>query len=214
MSIKVLVADDHTMLRGGLSRCLRSQQDMEVIAEAANGVSAVELAKKRRPDVVIMDVSMPNLNGIDATRQIVQELPETRVIALSIHRTPSFVADMFKAGASGYVPKSCGLDELLEAVRTVASGRKYISPSIKDVSLDKTGQRVSVFSALTPRERQILHLLADGLATKEIARDLRISPKTVETHRLNITRKLGIDSVAELTRYAIRQGLTTPDPKQ
>ncbi len=217
MSIRILLADDHVVLRHGLSKSLQAEPDIEVIGLAADGLTAVELARELSPDIIIMDIGMPGLNGIEATRQIVKRSPTVRVIALSMHSAKKFILEMFKAGASGYLLKDCEYDELAAAVRTVASGKNYISPSISGILVetcvsDDPTRKKNAFSVLTDREREVLQLLTEGKSTKEAAKRLGISPKTVEVHRLNIMNKLNIDNIAMLTKYAIQEGLTLPDP--
>lgn len=214
MSIRILLADDHKITREGLRSLLDKQPDMEVVAEAEEGRTAVRLARELLPDVVIMDVSMPDLNGIEAARQIVGRVPEVKVIALSMHSDGLFVTEMLKSGASGYVLKDCAFEELTWAIHAVVAGKTYLSPSVSGVVVDDYLHRLSKvdFSgtgALTGREREVLQLLAEGNSTKQIALKLHISAKTVETHRLQIMNRLDIHSVAELTKYAIRKGLTS-----
>jgi DNA-binding NarL/FixJ family response regulator len=215
MSIRIILADDHVVLRHGLSESLKTEKDIEIIAQAGNGHTVVQLVRELSPDLVIMDIGMPDLNGIEATRQVVKMSPKTRVVGLSMHSAKKFILEMFKAGASGYLLKDCEFDELITAIRTVASGKNYISPSISGVLLetavgDEEGGKNSAFSALTQREREVLQLIAEGKTTKQAAKRLHISPKTVEVHRLNLMNKLDIDNVAQLTKYAIQEGLTQP----
>jgi two-component system, NarL family, response regulator NreC len=217
MSIRILLADDHVVLRHGLSKSLQAEPDMEVIGLAADGLTAVELARELSPDVIIMDIGMPDLNGIEATRQIVRQSPTVRIIALSMHSAKKFIMEMFKAGASGYLLKDCEYDELAVAVRTVASGKNYISPSISGLLVETCltndpKRKKDAFSALTGREREVLQLLTEGKTTKQTAARLHISPKTVEVHRLNIMKKLKIDNMAQLTKYAVQEGITLPEP--
>ena len=217
MSIRIILADDHVILRHGLSKSLQMEKDMEIIAQANNGRTAVQLAQELSPDVIIMDIGMPDLNGIEATRQIVKNSPKVRVIALSMHSAKKFIVEMFKAGASGYLLKDCEFDELVNAIRTVASGKNYISPSISGILVetcitDGVKNKESAFSTLTKREREVLQLITEGKTTKQTAKCLHISPKTVEAHRLNIMNKLNIDNMAQLTKYAIQEGLTLPEP--
>jgi two-component system response regulator NreC len=217
MSVRVILADDHTIVRHGLSKLLQQEEGMEVIAQAQDGYSTVELTRELSPDMVIMDIGMPDLNGIEATRQIVRDFPQVKVIGLSMHSGRKFVIEMLKAGASGYLLKDCALEELTTAIRTVVAGKIYLSPSITDVvvenyvrhSSEKDG---SAFSTLSQREREVLQLMAEGKTTKQIARHLHISPKTVEGHRLRLMTKLNMDSVAKLTKYAIQEGLTSAEP--
>jgi two-component system response regulator NreC len=217
MSIRILLADDHVVLRHGLSKSLQAEPDIEVIGLAADGLTAVELAAELSPDVIIMDIGMPGLNGIEATRQIVKRAPTARIIALSMHSAKKFIMEMFKAGASGYLLKDCEYDELASAVRAVASGKNYISPSISGILIetcttDDPKRKKDAFTLLTNREREVLQLLTEGKTTKQTAARLHISPKTVEVHRLNVMNKLKIDNMALLTKYAIQEGITLPDP--
>jgi len=217
MSIKVMIVDDHAIVRHGLSRSIQQQEDMEVVGQAGDGRAAVELAKKLTPNVVLMDVSMPYLNGIEATREILRESPETRVIALSMHSAKRYVREMFRAGASGYLLKDCEFDELVQTIRLIADGQTYISPSISRIVVENYAHKTqeekdNAFAVLTQREREVLQLMAEGNSTKQIAMRLFISPKTVEAHRLRIMNKLDIDNVALLTKYAIQEGLTPPEP--
>lgn len=215
MAIRILLADDHRIMREGLKSLLNDEPDLEVLGEVANGRLAIEMADELSPDVVVMDIGMPELNGIEATRRIVQDHPNTKVIALSMHSDRRFVAEILKAGASGYLLKDGAFEELAGAIRTVMGNRMYLSPRIADVVVDdyvrnSSGRaEPSAFAALTPREREVLQLLAEGKATKQAAACLHVSVKTVETHRRQIMTKLDIHSVAELTKYAIREGLTS-----
>jgi DNA-binding NarL/FixJ family response regulator len=212
MSIKIILADDHEILRHGLSKSFEQENDIEVIGQASDGHSAVDLARELSPDVIIMDIGMPDLNGVEATRKIVKNHPRVKVIGLSMHSSDKYVREMFKAGASGYLLKNCPFEELVEAVRTVAAGKTYISSSIGDMIVkeyaSKPDEEKSVFTILSQREREVLQLLAEGKTTKQIAKRLHISPKTVEAHRLRIMERLNIDNVAQLTKYAIQEGLT------
>jgi two-component system response regulator NreC len=214
MSTKILLADDHKITREGLRSLIEKQSDMEVVAEAEDGHTAVHLVRKVSPDVAIMDVSMPDLNGIEATQKIVSECPNVKVIALSMHSDTLFVTKMLKSGASGYLLKDCAFEELTRAIRTVVAGKTYLSPAISDVVVDGYLHRLSETDSassdvLTHREREVLQMLAEGNSTKQVALKLHISVKTVETHRRQMMHKLDIYSVAELTKYAIRKGLTS-----
>lgn len=215
MSLRIILADDHKIVRDGLRALLENQSGMEVVAEADNGRATVRLARDLLPDVVIMDIGMPDLNGIDATRQITTELPKVKVIALSMHSDRRFVVQMFKAGASGYLLKDCAFEELARAVCAVQKSQTYLSPAVAGpVMADYIHQQSSGesgFSVLSPREREVLQLLAEGKSTKMVAALLCVSVKTVETHRQQIMSKLNIQSIAELIKYAIREGLTTLD---
>jgi two-component system, NarL family, response regulator NreC len=217
MSTRVLIADDHKIVREGLKALIDKQESMQVVAEADNGLEAVRLARKLQPDVVIMDLGMPQMNGIEATREVTAREPGIKVIALSMHSDKRFVLQMIKAGASGYLLKDSAFEELITAIKTVVSNQSYLSPKITDVVIKDYLQTlskgdVSAFSVLTAREREVLQLLAEGRSTKEIAASLNVSVKTVETHRQQIMDKLNIRSVAELTKYAIREGLTSLEP--
>jgi len=217
MSIRIVLADDHAIVRHGLSRAMQQEDDMEVVGQASDGHTTVELARELAPDIVVMDISMPDLNGIEATREIRREAPGVKVIALSMHSAKRYVTEMFRAGASGYLLKDCDFDELTRAIRTVADGKTYVSPSISNVVVEDlvhTEEKIepTAFSLLTQREREVLQLLAEGRTTKQIALRLHISPKTVEAHRLRVMNKLEIDNVALLTKYAIQEGLTTSEP--
>jgi DNA-binding NarL/FixJ family response regulator len=214
--MKILIADDHGVVREGLKVLIENQPGMDVVAEAQDGLKAVELAKELSPDVVLMDIAMPNVNGVEATRQILEENPDIRIIALSVHFDKHFVTEMLKAGASGYVLKSCLFDEVLRAIQTVGAGDYYLSPKIADIVVDDykyymTAANKSAEVRLTHRERQLVQLLAEGRSTKQIALSLHVSPKTVDSNRRQIMNKLGVFSVAELTKYAIREGLTSPE---
>jgi len=217
MGIKIILADDHKIIREGLRALLEKEQDMEVVGEANDGVTTVRLTKKLSPNIVIMDIGMPDMNGIDATRQIIAETEGVKVIALSMHSDRRFVLQMLKAGASGYLLKDSAFEELTLAIKTVMAGQPYLSPKITDVvikeyiiSMPKNEE--TVFTKITTREREVLQLLAEGKTTKQIASFLNVSVKTIETHRQQIMDKLDIHSIAELTKYAIREGITSLEP--
>jgi len=214
MAIEILIADDHRILREGLCALLRGHSDIRVVAEADDGAEAVRLAAEVSPDVVVMDVAMPRVNGVEATRQILAQNPAIKVVILSLYSADRpLVAEAFRAGASGYLPKEASFDELATAIRSVMHGKVYISPECQNVARETLQHAGSGDSAagwpLTPREREVLRQVADGHAMKQIAVHLDLSVKTVETHRRQIMDKLGLHSVAELTKYAIRQGITT-----
>jgi len=214
MNVHIVLVDDHQLLREGLRNLLDSQPDMEVVGEAANGREAIELVGRLSPHVVLMDVSMPEVNGIEATARIAKEFSETRVIALSIHSEKHLVDRMIRAGASAYLMKNCAFDELVLAIRSVLQGKTYLSPEVAGILVDgylltRAGNGGPNTRSLTLREREILQQIAEGMSTKDIARRLEVSVKTVETHRRQMMGKLKIGSVAELTKYAIREGLTT-----
>ena len=216
MSLKILLVDDHQIMRQGLRALLQTHAEMKVIAEASDGRTAVALAKQHSPDVVVMDITMPDLNGIEATRQIVAASPKTRVIALSAHADLRSASEMLKAGAKGYLIKEGIFEELAEAIRIVMGGSIYLRPKVAAVMKTDSspagqgnGHGPSAFVRLSPREREVLQLMAEGRATKEIAKELQVSVKTVETHRRQIMEKLNLYSVAELTKYAIGEGITS-----
>ena len=215
MKIKVLLADDHKIFRDGL-RTLIEKEGMEVVGEAENGRKAINLAEKLLPNVIVMDVSMPDMNGIEATRKIKAGMPDVKVIALSMHSDRRFVLGMLEAGASGYLLKDCAFGELATAINQVSTGNTYLSPQIADVVvkgyLNKANDSSTIGGAvLTSREREILQLIAEGLTAKEIAVHVFLSIKTIETHRRNIMQKLNMKSTADLTKYAIREGLVSLD---
>ena len=211
MSVRIVLADDHQIVRDGLRTLLEQESGMEVVAEAEDGHTAVALAREQRPDVVVMDIAMPDLNGIEATRQIKADLPEARIIALSMHADKRFVAGMFQAGASGYLLKKGASRELVQAIRQVAAGQMYLSSEITSTLIeDYVGHLSSPDSAadLTAREREVLQLLVEGKSAEQIATQLHVSVNTVGTHRHHIMEKLNIHSLPELTKYALREGLT------
>lgn len=212
MPAKILLADDHAIIREGLRALLEKQPDIEVVGAVEDGRKAMELVGELKPDIVIMDISMPNLNGIDAARKIVGKLGGTKVIALSMHSSRRFVTEMLKAGASGYILKECLFNELIGAIRVVLGGGIYLSPRITGIVVGEYLRRQMpeqpAAPALTEREREVLQLLAEGKGTKEVALQLHVSGKTIESIRRNIMDKLDIHSIAELTKYAVREGLT------
>jgi two-component system response regulator NreC len=209
--VKVLLVDDHAIVREGLEAILRSKPGFTVVGATSNGRDAVALARRLRPDVVIMDISMPGLNGIDATRQIVADLPGTKVVCLSMHSDRRYVIAMFKAGASGYLLKDSASGELFQALAAVSHDQTYVGPAIAGTVVEamSSGQPDGPTACLTSREREVLQLLAEGCTSKEIASRLRIAALTAETYRREIMNKLDLHTVAELTKFAIREGLTT-----
>jgi DNA-binding NarL/FixJ family response regulator len=212
MEVKIIIADDHQVVREGLCSLLLREQDLQVVAEAGNGWDSVRLAEKFSPDLVIMDIAMPELNGIEATRHILVKAPAVKVLVLSMHSDRRFVERTLKAGAAGYLLKDCAFEELVRAIRTVLAGGIYLSAGIANIVVqDYIGLSTAPASPLTPREHEVLQLLTEGKSTKEIASRLYIGIKTVETHRQQIMKKLHLHTVAELTKYAIREGLTSLD---
>lgn len=214
MSIRIIIADDHQIVRQGLKVLLEKEPDMEVVGEAEDGPSSVKMAKQLAPHVILMDIKMPDLNGIEATRQILSDLPDVKIIALSMYPDQRFVTNMLRSGARGYILKDCAFEELTQAIRTVMANKTYLCPLITEVVVKdyvnlNPNPSQSSFAVLTAREREVLRLLTEGRRTSQIAKLLDISVKTVDTHRQQIIHKLGIRSLAELTKYAIREGLTT-----
>ena len=215
MEIKILLCDDHRIFREGLKTLINGRKGMRVIGEAADGAEGVKKARQLAPDIVIMDISMPGLNGIEAARKIAGELRHTRVIALSMHSDRRFVTEALKAGAGGYLLKDSAFEELSSAIHSVASGKTYLDPAVASTVVKEyvglsSGAHRSSFSALSPREREVLQLIAEGVPTKQMASGLKVSVKTIETHRKKIMEKLGIGSIAGLTKYAVREGLSSP----
>ncbi len=212
-SIRVLIADDHTLFRQGVRRLLEDSDVARVIGEAADGEQAVKQASELKPDVILMDISMPNLNGIEATRRILKENGDARILILTMHDNEKYIGQILRAGAAGYLLKDTPSADFLSAIRAVHRGDSYLSPSVSRKILDglfqdtETRRQGGAFDTLTPRERQILTLLAEGKSNREIGELLFISPKTVDVHRTNIMKKLDIHSIVELVKYAIQQGL-------
>ena len=214
--MKILLADDHKLMREGLRMLLEELGGITVVGEAGNGISAVRMARESKPDLVLMDIAMPDLNGIEATRRIMIESPGVKVIALSMHADKRFVRHMFAAGAAGYVLKGSAFEEVAAAIKKVAAGRIYISPKITDQVFAEyvkqlTRPSAETESPLSGREREVLQMLAEGKSSRTIAERLHVSVTTVDTHRKHIMDKLGFRSIAELTKYAVREGLTPLD---
>lgn len=204
---RIVLVDDHTVVRKGIRMILSAQPDLEVVAEAKNGLEAVEEAEKTQPDVVIMDVNMEGLNGIEGARRIGEISPRTRVLALSMHRDAVYVREMLRAGAKGYLVKDADDDALLDAVRAVARGEAYLSPSVADAVLTDYRKHVTnPVDLLTAREREVLQLIAEGKTNKDIANQLTLSVYTVEAHRSRLMEKLNLHSTGDLVRFAIRNG--------
>jgi two-component system, NarL family, response regulator NreC len=206
--IRILLADDHALVRQGFRMILEAQPDMEIVGQAGNGREAVELASKLHPDVAVMDVAMPELNGIEATRRITNVSPRTRVLALSMHKDSMYVREILRAGARGYLLKDSGDADLVAAVRAVANGDGYISPSVSGAVLSDYRRHVTdPLDLLTSREREVLQMIAEGKTNKEIATSLNLSVYTVEAHRGRVMEKLNLHSTGELVRFALRNGL-------
>src|SRR5690242_17320042 len=205
---RILLADDHSVVRQGFRLILSSQSDFEVIGEAANGREAVDLAGSLQPDIIVMDVSMPELNGIEATRRLGEVSPKTRVLALSMHKDSVYVREILRAGARGYLLKDSIDSDLIAAVRAVANGDGYLSPAVSDAVLSDYRKHVTdPIDLLTSREREVLQMIAEGKTNKEIANTLNLSVYTVDAHRGRIMEKLNLHSVNELVRFAVRNGL-------
>jgi len=214
MSINVILVDDHRIVRQGLRALLEKEGDMEVVSEASNGRDAVRLAGEMSPDVIVLDISMPEMNGIEAARRIVLANPASRILVLSMHGDKRFVVEMFSAGVKGYILKDCAAHELVRAIRTIYGGETYLSPQIAGIVIKDFIKMMPAVSPetspqLSAREREVLQLLAEGKNAKEIAFILSVSSKTVDTFRQNIMKKLELNTIAELTKYAIREGLTS-----
>ena len=206
--IRILLADDHAVVRRGFQMILAEQSDMEIVGEAGNGREALELAAKLTPDVVVMDVAMPELNGIEATRRMAENAPHARVLALSMHKDSVYVRETLRAGARGYLLKDSVAADLVSAVRAVAAGEGYLSPAVSDAVLDDYRRHVTnPIDLLTSREREVLQMLAEGKTNKEIAGILNLSVYTVDAHRGRIMEKLNVHSINELVRFAVRNGL-------
>lgn len=212
MSIRIILADDHELVRQGLRALLESRPDFVVVSEAGDGKEAIEMVELLRPDVVVLDVEMPNFNGIEAARIITSRGFGTRILALSMHTERQYISEMMAAGAAGYILKKSAIDELENAIRKVYAGKMYCSPSLVSTVMEDYADRLSPhmptgLMKLTPRETEVLRMIADGLNTKEIAHALEVSIKTIETHRLQIMKKLDIHNIVDLAKFAIREGL-------
>lgn len=215
MKLRIAVADDHRLVREGLIARLNCLDDIEIVGEGQDGREAVDICNEVHPDIVLMDIGMPVLNGIDATRLVRQECRGTKVIALSMHSEKRFVSEALRAGVSGYVLKDDAFDELAEAIHIVAGGGVYLSPGVQEAIVSDyagaAGSSAMPRTELTPREREVLQLIAEGMTTKQVAAHLHLNVKTIETHRRQVMDKIGVDSVAGLVRYALREGITTLD---
>jgi len=216
MTINILLVDDHKLMREGIRFMLEQETDLSVIGEASNGREALELCSELHPNIIVMDINMPDMNGTEATRRIRKDFSNTRIVALSMHSDKYIVMQMLKAGASGYLLKDCSGQDIVTAIRSVHEGKSFLSPEITGVVIENYVQQTSLEAAeepakLTTKEREVLQLIAEGFTSKEIASHLNIAAKTVDNHRVNVMDKLGIRSVAELTKFAIRHGITHLD---
>ncbi len=213
--IKVLLAEDHTIVRQGLRSLLDGETEIEVVGEAEDGRQAIEQAQRLLPDVVLMDITMPILNGLEATRQIKKLFPQVKVLVLTVHSTEEYIFQILRAGASGYVVKQAAVSELVQAIQAVYRGDSFLSSSISRRVVEEYGRRAEAmedkYETLTDREREVLQLVAEGRTNREIAQRLHVTVKTVEAHRAHVTDKLGLHSTAELTKYALRKGMVGPD---
>jgi len=215
MPVRLIIADDHRLFREGLANLLSDSKDIEIIAEAENGIDVIEKAKELNPDVIVMDIGMPLLNGVDATVRLFKELPAIKVIALSMHSEKQYIKGMLEAGASGYLFKNCAYDELIEAIHTVNAGKKYLSDKITEIMiqdyLGKEERMSESDSELTERESEILKLIAEGVPTSEISELLFVSVKTIGTHKQHLLEKLNLKTSTDLVKYAIKKGIITLD---
>jgi len=212
MAISILLADDHQVVRQGLRALLEAEPDFCLIGEAGDGLETVQLAERLKPDVLIVDLMMPGLNGLEVTRQVRQRSPQCRVVILSMHSNEAYVLEALRNGAAGYVLKDSSAADLVQAVREVAAGRRYLSPPLSERAIETYIQKAEAttldpYETLTTREREVLHLAAEGRTNAEIAAQLSISPRTAETHRANLMRKLGLRTQTDLIRYALRRGV-------
>jgi len=218
-TLSVLIVDDHTIVRQGLRKLLEAEGDIEIVGEAADGREAVTKAAEFLPSIVLLDISMPGLNGLEAVRQILKRSPKTRVMVLSMHKNEAYVLQALRNGASGYVLKESASEEIVTALRALGRGESYLSPSISRVVIDdylrinSGGEQAgrTLYESLTAREREIFQLLAEGLKNHEVAERLHVSVKTVETHRAHVMEKLGLNNIAELVKYAIEIGIVQLD---
>lgn len=207
--INVMLVDDHDLVRTGIRRLLDDIDGIKVVAEAGNGEQAISQVRNKRPDVILMDVSMPGIGGLEATRKITRSLPDMKIIAVTIHDDDPFPARLLEAGASGYITKGCDIREIINAIRSVYQGKQYITPGIaQKLALSFVNNRErSPFAELTPRETQVMLMVVKGYTNKEISEKLCLSPKTTSTYRYRLFEKLGVENVVDLTRFAIRHGL-------
>jgi DNA-binding NarL/FixJ family response regulator len=212
----IVLADDHQLVRQGLRALLEAEPDLAVVGEASQGQETMQLVERLQPDLLVLDLMMPGLSGLEVTRQISQRVPDTRIIVLSMRTTEAYVLEALRNGAAGYVAKAASADELVQAVRAVTTGRRYLSAQLSERALENYVRKaqesiLDLYETLTDREREVLHLAAEGLGNAEIATRLVISPKTAATHRANLMRKLGLSNQTELVRYAMQRGIISID---
>jgi len=211
--VRLLIADDHKIFRQGIKKLLEEEQDLQVVGEAADGREVVKKATELKPDIILMDIAMANLNGLEATKQIKKVLPESKIIMLTMHKNEEYVLQSFQAGASGYILKEGAVEELVSAIRSIHADKSFLSPTVSKTLVDaylrkmETGKTETPFDLLTDREREVLQLIAEGFTNREVAKQLFISVKTVEAHRAHIMQKLNIHDIAKLVKYAIQKGL-------
>ena len=212
----VVLADDHLIFRQGLRALLAQESDLQVVGEAGDGVAAIQLVERLQPDVLVLDLTMPGLNGHEVAHQVSQQVPSTRIVVLSMHENEAYVLQALKCGAAGYVLKGSGMTELVQAIREVAQGRRYLSPPLSERAIELYMQKaqetpLDLYETLTPRERQVLHLSAHSLNNAEIGERLSLSPRTVESYRAEVMHKLGLRNQTDLIRYALRHGIVSMD---
>jgi len=216
---RIVLADDHQVVREGFRALLQAQPDFEIVAETGDGLEAVRLVEKQNPHILVVDLMMPGLNGLEVARQVTQRSPRTRIVVLSMHANEAYVLEALKNGACAYVLKDASAAELVRAVREALAGRRYLSPPLSEPAIDsyiqraRTSASLDLYDTLTNREREVLQLAAEGHTNAEVATRLFISPRTVETHRANVMHKLGLRSQTELVRYALERGILSMEPK-
>ncbi len=211
--VRLLIADDHKIFRQGIKKLLEEEPDLQVVGEAADGREVVKKATELKPDIILMDIAMANLNGLEATKQIKKVLPESKIIMLTMHKNEEYVLQSFQAGATGYILKEGAVEELVSAIRSIHQDKSFLSPTVSKTLVDaylrkmETGKSETPFDLLTDREREVLQLIAEGFTNREVAKQLYISVKTVEAHRAHIMQKLNIHDIAKLVKYAIQKGM-------
>jgi DNA-binding NarL/FixJ family response regulator len=212
VSVTILLVDDHQLLRQGLRALLEVEPDIQVVGEAGDGLQGIQLVERLRPNVLVLDLMMPGVNGLEVTRQVSRRFPETRIIVLSMHANEAYVLEALRNGAVGYILKETGINDLVHAVREAIAGRRYLSPPLSARAIDSYVQKTEAaaldpYETLTTREREVLQLAAQGMTNAEIAGHLSISPRTAETHRANVMRKMGLNTQIDLIRFALKRGI-------